>query len=106
MSNKLDKQLVAGVAMAWTNAYSVAQAAAFLRKMRKEQGITQHEFAELIGVSHATLSALENGRGVSTETFAKALSYLGFRLAVIPKTASVTVVEKSEDLCGGNLYER
>lgn len=45
--------------MKWTNVYGLDQLGSFLRKTRKEKGYTQDEFAEIIGASHATLSALE-----------------------------------------------
>ena len=63
--------------MSWTNSYSLEQTGAFLKQVRKEKGYTQQEFADLIGVSHATLSALENGGGVSAQTLEKAWQYLG-----------------------------
>ena len=44
--------------MSWTSSYSLEQTGAFLKQVRKEKGYTQQEFADLIGVSHATLSAL------------------------------------------------
>ncbi len=53
--------------MKWTNVYGLDQLGSFLQKTRKEKGYTQDEFAEIIGASHATLSALENGKGVSSQ---------------------------------------
>jgi HTH-type transcriptional regulator/antitoxin HipB len=79
--------------MAWTNSYSLKQTSAFLKAQRKQRGLTQDEFAGMIGVSHATLSSLENGGNVSAKTLEKALSFLGFRLVIAPKTATVTVEE-------------
>jgi len=80
--------------MLWTNVYSLEKLGAFLQDTRKQQGRTQNDFAELIGVSHATLSALENGRNVSTVTLEKALQFLGLRMVIVPKSASVHVDEK------------
>ncbi|MDR3316433.1 MAG: helix-turn-helix domain-containing protein [Coriobacteriales bacterium] len=80
--------------MAWTNSYSLKQTGAFLRNARKQKGYTQDEFAEMIGVSHATLSSFENGKNVSSVVMERVLSYLGFRLVIVPKTASVTVAEQ------------
>ena len=45
--------------MKWTNVYGLDQLGSFLQKTRKEKGYTQDEFAEIIGASHATLSALD-----------------------------------------------
>lgn len=83
--------------MRWTNSYSLEQTGAFLKRVRKEKGYTQQQFADLIGVSHATLSALENGGGVSAQTLEKAWQYLGLRLVLVPKSAQVRVVEEGQD---------
>ncbi|MCQ2737386.1 MAG: helix-turn-helix transcriptional regulator [archaeon] len=34
----------------------------FVRYLRQEKGISQKDFADMIGVSRQTISALENGR--------------------------------------------
>jgi len=84
-----------GALMNWTNSYSLTQTGAFLKAARRSKGFTQDEFAKMIGVSHATLSALENGKGVSTQTLDKALNYLGLRLVIVEKSAKVEVAEGS-----------
>lgn len=71
------------------NIYNIEQLGAYLKRVRKEKGISQADFADIIGVSHATLSALENGKGVSTATLEKALQFLGLRLIVLPKSDQV-----------------
>ena len=81
--------------MLWTNSYSLKQTGAFLKKARKEKGYTQDEFAEMLGVSHATLSALENGKGVSSNTLQNALSYLGYKLVILPKSAQARIIPVS-----------
>lgn len=40
---------------------------------------TQSEFAEIVGVSHATLSAIKNGKPVSSTTIMRTLLFLGLR---------------------------
>ena len=37
--------------MEWSNVYSPKQLGAFLKKRRKERGISQDQYAEMIGVS-------------------------------------------------------
>jgi len=81
--------------MKWTNSYSLEQTGAFLKAVRKKKGFTQDEFSKMIGVSHATLSALENGKGVSTQTLDKALNFLGLRLVIVEKSAKVEVQASS-----------
>ena len=77
--------------MSWTNSYSLEQTGAFLKKTRREKGYTQDEFSEILGVSHATLSALENGKGVSSKTLQKALNFLGLKIVILPKSAWVSI---------------
>ena len=87
--------------MMWTNTYSLKQTGAFLKAVRKNKGLTQEEFSKQIGVSHATLSSLENGKGVSTKTFEKALNFLGLRLVIVQKTTQVKVIEGNPSDNGG-----
>jgi len=79
--------------VSWTNVYSLIQVGDFLREARKKRGYTQQEFAELIGVSHATLSSLENGVPVRSCHLERALQFLGFRMVIVPKSAQVAVCE-------------
>lgn len=68
-----------------------------MRQVRKEKGLTQEQFARKLGVSHATLSALENGEGVSAATLEKAWQLLGLRLVIVPKNAQVHVAEHGQE---------
>ena len=77
----------------WTNSYSLEQLGEFLQDARRAKGLRQDEFARMIGVSHATLSNLEQGKNTSTATLQKVIQTLGFRLVVAPKSAEVRVKE-------------
>lgn len=79
--------------MNWTNVYGLDQLGAFLAETRKRKGYTQDEFAEIIGTSHATLSALENGKSVGSQTLMRAVSDLGLKLVVLPKGSRAEVHE-------------
>ncbi len=79
--------------MNWTNVYGLDHLGSFLRETRKERGYTQDEFAEIVGASHATLSALENGKSVSSQTLMRVVSDLGLKLVVLPKSARAEVHE-------------
>lgn len=83
--------------MTWSNIYNMEQLGAFLKAERRARGYTQAEYARLIGVSHATLSTLENGSAVSTGTLERALQLLGLRLVVVPRTAQVAVREQQPE---------
>lgn len=78
----------------WTNSYSLEQTGEFIHDARRERGITQEEFARTLGVSHTTLSNLEQGKNTSTRTLELALQLLGFRVVIAPKTADVLVTER------------
>jgi len=77
----------------WTNAYSFQDVGEFLRDARKARGITQAQMAEQLGFSTVTLSALETGKNVSSAKIEKYMHVLGYRLAVVPKSARVEVLE-------------
>ncbi|MBR2834237.1 MAG: helix-turn-helix transcriptional regulator [Coriobacteriales bacterium] len=77
----------------WTNSYSLEQLGSFIQEARKSQGMRQEEFAQKLGVSHTTLSNLEQGKNTSTKTLELALQLLGFRLVIVPKSATVRVTE-------------
>ena len=50
----------------------------FLKKLRKEKGITQEELAEKIGIGTSNISYIENGKfAPSIENFAKIAEVLG-----------------------------
>lgn len=78
----------------WTNSYSLEQTGEFLREVRRSKGISQMDFARTLGVSHTTLSNLEQGKNTSTRTLELALQRLGLRVVIVPKTADVRVAEK------------
>ena len=78
----------------WTNSYTLEQTGEFLRDVRRARGIRQDEFARQLGVSHTTLSNLEQGKNTSTKTLERALQYLGLRVVIVPKTARVSVSEE------------
>lgn len=61
---------------------SAQKIGSFIKGLRRSKGISQDDFAQSIGVSHATLSALENGKGVSSQTLLSALENLGLSLRV------------------------
>lgn len=54
-----------------------------LRRQRVAQGLKQEELATKAAVSKHVLSALENGRSVTTESLVRVLRGLGFREALI-----------------------
>lgn len=80
----------------WTNSYTLKQLGEFIADARRAQGYTQMQFAELLKVSHATVSALEQGRSVSSKTLQAALQWLGMRMVIVPKSAIVKVTETDQ----------
>ena len=77
----------------WTNVYSREGLGEFLQEARREQGISQKQMAKRLGFSTVTLSALETGKNVSSSKVELYLQRLGFRIVVVPKSATVEVHE-------------
>lgn len=79
----------------WTNSYSLEQLGEFLQDVRKARGYRQDEFAHMLGISHTTLSNLEQGKNTSTETLQRVMQTLDLRMVIVPKAADVSVDEKA-----------
>lgn len=77
----------------WSNVYSRDGLGEFLQEARREQGINQKQMAKKLGFSPVTLSALETGKNVSVSKVELYLQRLGFRVVVVPKSATVEVHE-------------
>jgi HTH-type transcriptional regulator/antitoxin HipB len=65
--------------------YDTAEFGDSVRRVRNDQGLTQAELAERLGVTRMTVSRLERGDSVSLETALRALSECGYALAAAPK---------------------
>ena len=71
-----------------------------IAKLRKEQNISQTVLCEDIGISRATLSSLENGRGVDIG-FKKILdivNYLGYEINLKTKSPFPSFEELRDDI--------
>ena len=56
----------------------------FVRRLRKRQGLTQVQLAELVGVGTRFISDLERGkRSLRRDTVEKVLAAFGMRLGVV-----------------------
>ena len=77
--------------MEWRELNNLAEFGSFIRERRRMLGMTQVEFAKTIGVSHATLSALENGKCVASTTLQKALHAVGYKALVVPEDSSFSI---------------
>lgn len=82
-----------GEASVWSNIYTREGLGEFLQEARQEQGVTQKQMAEDLGFSSVTLSAIETGKNASASKIERYLHRLGFRIVVVPKSASVKVCE-------------
>lgn len=81
----------------WTNSYTLEQLGEFIAEARRARGYTQAQFAQLLRVSHTTLSNLERGKSVASETLQRAIQLLDMRMVVAPKSANVQVHENSDE---------
>ena len=77
--------------MDWREIETLSDLGVFIRDARRKLGVTQTEFAKKIGVSHATLSALENGKCVASATLHKALHGVGYKALVVPEESEYTL---------------
>lgn len=68
---------------------------ATIARLRKEQKVTQTVMAEHLGISRATINALEKGRSgdIGVRKVMKMLDYLGYELAVRDKSPWPTLEE-------------
>lgn len=64
------------------NIYKLSDIGMFIAEERQNHGYTQEDFACILGVSHATLSKLENGNSVNAKIIEKALQILGKKIVV------------------------
>jgi len=56
----------------------------WVKKLRKERGLTQEALAQQVGISRATLSKLENGNiaHISIVTLNDILNHLGYEIDI------------------------
>lgn len=66
-----------------------------IASLRKQQKVSQQTMADHLGVSRATINALENGRAgdVGVRKVMKILDYLGYQLAIRDKSPFPTLEE-------------
>lgn len=72
--------------------------------LRQQHGVSQKKMAEHLGISRATINALENGRSgdIGIKKVMKILDYLGMELAIRDKWPFPTL----EELRDGREVER
>ena len=66
---------------------------------RQQQGVSQQKMADPLGISRATINALENGRSgdIGIRKVMKILDYLGKELAVRDKSPFPTLEELRDE---------
>ena len=67
--------------------------------LRQQQGVSQQKMADHLGISRATINALENGRSgdIGIRKVMKILDYLGKELAVRDKSPFPTLEELRDE---------
>lgn len=70
-----------------------------LSLLRREQKLSQQNLADHVGISRATINALENGRAgdVGVRKVLKIIDYLGYELCLKQKSAFPTLEELRDD---------
>ena len=62
----------------------------FLRGIRESRGLTQHELAEVAGVSQPNISAIERGRRMpSLDTLNRIVTACGYELAAVAEDTAI-----------------
>jgi len=66
---------------------------------RQQQGVSQQQMADHLGISRATINALENGRSgdIGIRKVMKILDYLGKELAIRDKSPFPTLEELRDE---------
>ena len=72
-------------------ARSLHALAAALRGARDIRGLTQAELADTIGSSRPTVSRMERGAPVATDTALAALAACGYELVAVPRGSTISV---------------
>lgn len=67
--------------------------AAALRGVRDARGLSQSELAHAIGSSRPTVSRMERGAPVATDTVLAALAECGYEVVIVPRGSAVTVTQ-------------
>ena len=67
--------------------------------LRRQQGVSQQKLADHLGISRATVNALENGRSgdIGIRKVMKILDYLGKELAIRDKSPFPTLEELRDE---------
>ena len=70
-----------------------------ISRLRQQQGVSQQQMADHLGISRATINALENGRSgdIGIRKVMKILDYLGKELAVRDKSPFPTLEELRDE---------
>jgi transcriptional regulator with XRE-family HTH domain len=78
-------------------AYDIRELGEAVRRVRRQQNMTQAELAERLGVGRGTIRRLEQGESVSAETALRALGQCGYAVAIVPKFSRLSVEQDSTD---------
>jgi transcriptional regulator with XRE-family HTH domain len=70
-----------------------------ISRFRQQQGVSQQQMADHLGISRATINALENGRSgdIGIRKVMKILDYLGKELTVRDKSPFPTLEELRDE---------
>lgn len=78
---------------AWSWIGDPAALGVAIRDARRSRGLQQIDLSERLGVSRMTISRMERGEAVSTDTALRALAECGLALVAVPKFAHVEVTD-------------
>lgn len=78
----------------WYRARTLGALGVAVKGAREAKGITQETLAARIGSSRATISRLERGSAVSTDTLLSAVAATGYELVAIPRGARIRIEDR------------
>jgi HTH-type transcriptional regulator / antitoxin HipB len=81
----------------WFRGRTQRDLGAVIRELREASGENQERFAARIGSSRATVSRLERGEPIGTDTLLTALSRLGHEITVIPRGARIRIEDSNAE---------
>jgi DNA-binding XRE family transcriptional regulator len=73
------------------DAYDARDLGLAIRRLRKRRGWTQVELAEWLGVNPVTVGRLEHGNPVALTIAMRAISLLGAKVVIVPRTTRVSL---------------
>lgn len=84
----------------WRRVHDAAALGEALAELRRTKSMNQQDLADWLGVDRTTIVRLESGKPGPLTRLTQALAVLGADLVVLPRSATITVQEATDDDAG------